>query len=88
MWLQFCQQLNFFTEKPLHDILKFCLLLVSLGVVIQSEVKSGTKGFSKIPFFVFFANKNKRKETNKNKKKNKIYKKKQIIRKEEKTRNT
>merc|ERR1711966_373172 len=38
-----CSSVNdskFFTGKPSHDILKFCLSLVSLEMVIQSEVKS------------------------------------------------
>merc|ERR1711966_164169 len=48
-----CSSVNnskIFIGKPLHGILEFCLPLVSLEVVIQSEVKSGHEGFSEIQF--------------------------------------
>ena len=53
----FVNNSKIFTEKPWHDISKFCLHLVSLKVVSESEGKSGHKGFSKIQFFVFFKKK-------------------------------
>merc|ERR1711966_502435 len=48
-----CSSVNYskiFTGNASTDILKFCLLLVSLKVVTESEGRSGHEGFSKIPF--------------------------------------
>ena len=55
-----CSSVNdskIFTGNASTGILKFCLPLVSLKVVTESEGKSGHEGFSKIPFFVFFQKK-------------------------------
>ena len=48
---------KFLTEKPIHGILKFFAPLVSLKVVIESEVKSASKGLSEIQNFHFFQKK-------------------------------
>merc|ERR1711966_398098 len=52
-----CSSVNdskIFTGNASTGILKFCLPVVSLKVVIESEGKSASKGFSKIRFSPFF----------------------------------
>merc|ERR1711966_287948 len=50
----FVNDSKIFTGNASTDILKFCLLLVSLKVAIESEGKSASKGFAKIRFSPFF----------------------------------